>query len=241
MTKLMVLGTMMLVVAKVSAGDLPIIAHWSFDKDHDTTMLLDSGPNKINVPLTSAATDEKVKTVEGVIGQALELTGEEKGTFRVNNENLNLRVPFSIACWVKIKSGREANNSILVNAWDSNKKGYRLLASWQRFFYRWGDGTEMNSIATKHGSVPLDKWCHLTATNDGESIKLYVNGSVNTSFEGDNLQHVPNDSPIGIGTYFGTKNYRFVGSMDEFYIFSRALSENEVFELAAKQVLSTSE
>ena len=219
----------------VIAADLPIIAHWSFDEDQGTTVLKDSSVNKLDVPLNPADTGEKVKTVKGVIGQALELTGKEKAFFRITNEKLNLKVPFSIACWVNIKNKKQENNSILCNAWDTDTKGFRIFVFWCMFSCRWGDGSKMNSISTKYGGILTDRWYHLTVTNDGKTVKLYVNGSLDKSIEGDNLQPAANNVNCGIGNYFGTNNYRFIGLMDELYIFGKALNDDEVFELAAKQ------
>ena len=235
MTKIAVIGAMIIFTSRVIAADLPVIAHWSFDKDQGTITLLDSSKNKLNVSLEPVKSGEKVKTVKGVIGQALKLTGKEKAFFSITNKKLNLKVPFSIACWVRIKSKREANNSILVNAWDSGKKGYRMYVSWRMFFFRWGDGKKMNSVNTKYGSVLLDKWYHLAVTNDGKIIKLYLNGCLNKSFKGNNLLPAANGGKCGIGNYFKTKNNRFSGLLDEFYIFGKALSEDEVFDLAVKQ------
>jgi Concanavalin A-like lectin/glucanases superfamily len=235
MIKTIIIGAIAVWAGSAIAADLPIIAHWSFDKDQGATVLLDSSANKLNVPLVPVKAGEKIKTVKGVIGQALELTGKEKAVFSITNKKLNLKVPFSIACWVKIKNKQQSNNSIFVNAWDSGKKGYRMHASWRMVYYRWGNGKKMHSTSTKYGSILRDKWYHLTVTNDGKAIKMYINGSLAKSLTGDNLQPVANTGRCGIGNYFGSKAHRFIGLMDELYIFGKALTEDEVFDLAIKQ------
>ncbi|MFA5864770.1 MAG: LamG domain-containing protein [Phycisphaerae bacterium] len=218
--------------SSVSAAKLPIIAHWSFDKDQGTTTLLDSGANKLDVPLVPADTGEKVKTVKGIVGQALELTGKEKAVFSLTNKKLNIKAPFTIACWVRIKNAIQADNSIFINTSRTGKDGYRLFVNWRMFFYRWGDGTQINST---YASILLDKWYHLAVTNDGKTKKIYVNGSLDKSEKSDNSQPAVNYESCGIGNYFGTERNRFIGLMDELCILGKALSDDEVFDLAAKQ------
>jgi hypothetical protein len=226
--------------SSATAADLPIIVYWSFDSDQGKTFLHDRSSNKFDMQLVPVNTDEKVKTVNGIIGQALEFTGQEKSIFKITDIRLNLKVPFTIACWVKIKNKEQANNSIFCHAWDTGKDGYRLYVSWRMFSYCWGDGTKMNSIWTERGSVLLDRWYHLAVTNNGKVINLYINGSLAKSVTGQDLQPATNSESCGIGNYFDTKNYRFAGLMDEFYILGKALSEDEVFDLAAKQDDETS-
>jgi hypothetical protein len=235
MIKTIIIGVIVLYAGNMVAADLPIIAHWSFDNDQGKNILLDSSVNKLNVPLIPVKSGEKVKTVKGIVGQALELTGKEKAVFDITSKKLNLTVPFSIACWVKIKNKQQANNSIFVNAWDTGKKGYRLFVSWRMVYYRWGDNKKKYSLSTKYGTILRDKWYHLTVTNDGKVIKIYINGSLNKKLEGDNLQPAANTGRCGIGSYFGSKAHRFIGLIDELYILGKALSEDEVFELAVKQ------
>lgn len=239
MTRITLAGFIAIFACNMIAAELPIIAHWSFDHDQGKTFLLDSSKNKINIPLVPAGSEERIKTVNGVIGQALELTGKEKAVLQTKDKKLNLKVPFSIACWIKIHNDQQANNSILVNASDTGKEGYRLFVAWRMLYYRWGDGNKINSVSTKYGTVVRDKWYHLTITNNGQEIRIYVNGSLINSAQSDNLQQVENPSLYCIGNYFGYEKLRFKGLIDELYIFGKALSEDEVFELAAKQETDT--
>jgi hypothetical protein len=133
---------------------------------------------------------------------------------------------------VRIKNEIQADNSIFMNTSRTGKDGYRLFVSWRMFFYRWGNGTEINST---FASILLDKWYHLTVTNDGKTQNIYINGSLNKSEKGDYLRPAVNYECCGIGNYYGTKNNRFVGLIDELYILDKVLSDDEVFDLAAKQ------
>ena len=83
-------------------------------------------------------------------------------------------------------------------------------------------------------SVPLGTWHHWTVTSDGNTILVYMDGEVKTTFEGTgNVRVRSNPMYIGrTGDYagFSARSY-FEGTLDELRIYNRALSASEVAEL----------
>jgi len=118
-------------------------------------------------------------------------------------------------------------------------------------------GTELNVSA--NFAFPLDTWTHLAVTQSGNTAKLYINGALAATNA--NLTIKPSQLTAS-GTITGTTlNYLgksqfndplLKGSIDEFKIYSRALSDAEIAEsttdaqsitfnaLSAKTVTDTS-
>ncbi|MEO1995061.1 MAG: LamG-like jellyroll fold domain-containing protein, partial [Planctomycetaceae bacterium] len=94
------------------------------------------------------------------------------------------------------------------------------------------DDTIINFIG---GSVPFDTWFHYAATYDEASnqIDVYIDGV--SIFSGPATLNLAIGSDWGLGGTIGstTDNARpFTGQMDEFYLFTRALSSAEITTLA---------
>jgi hypothetical protein len=219
------------------ARTLPVIAHWSFDKDAGTTELKDSGPYKLNARLQSKIKGATVQTALGMKGQALKLVNNPIVKFIVPNKKgiLDLKVPYSICCWVK-RDLKPASMSVFCFKSDSWKYGYDMRLSWHTLDYRWGNTKKALSLRSSHHSIKDKKWMHVAVTNDGKSLKLYINGEQKMEQKGNlsSLQPAYKRNKVAvIGNYLGRANaYNFVGLLDELYIIGKALSEDEIFELA---------
>ena len=85
-------------------------------------------------------------------------------------------------------------------------------------------------------SISLNQWTHLTASFDGSTKRLYVNGVQVASLGGFGaLFYDPSPTvPVTIGSDwgFGATDDRFTGRVDEVCLYRRALSDAEVFSIA---------
>jgi len=94
-------------------------------------------------------------------------------------------------------------------------------------------GTELN-VSSPY-AFPLNTWVHLAVTQSGNTARLYINGALKSTNTTDSIKP---SQLTAIGTTTGTtKNYLgksqfndpvFKGSIDEFKIYSRALSDEEI-------------
>jgi hypothetical protein len=86
--------------------------------------------------------------------------------------------------------------------------------------------------------VPLDQWCHVAATYDGSSAKIYLNGTQNAAANiSGNLDSTSLNTTIGAGCQ-GTTNF-FNGTIDEVRIYSRSLSAEEIAVIAEADLVGT--
>ena len=73
------------------------------------------------------------------------------------------------------------------------------------------------------GQLEVDQWYMLTRTFDGSTLTAYINGQMSGS-----MPQLPNDpTSITIGSS-GNGQYGHIGSIDDVYIYDRALSASEV-------------
>jgi|GEM_PF-301141 len=86
----------------------------------------------------------------------------------------------------------------------------------------WSDGIQGYDTET----LSLDEWYHVALTYDNSKIKLYLNGLLKDIKEVSG--NISSEDILLISNYRGLS---FNGTIDEFRIYNRALSENEVKEI----------
>ena len=82
-------------------------------------------------------------------------------------------------------------------------------------------------LSTPGPGIPLKQWCHIAATCDGETKKLYVNGAPALSVP-QQFQPTTRETNLRIGQTPGLAPGCFQGAIDEVAVYSRALSGEEI-------------
>ena len=221
----------------VSARDLVI--YYSFDENtlEDGDVLDESGNENHGLVRGN------LKIVEGKVNECMEFPGGAANYISVRNHHYTDLFPeLTLAVWVK-----------------TPQRG--LIASWDRSeFFRFAVGDDIGGNAAttfvafdvccpirdwwSQTDVADDEWHHIVATFDAEMKRIYVDGKLDVEVPTDT-----NNKMIGkvitrygfIGTgseataFDGARNpqWTFNGLMDEFLMYHRALSAEEVTRLAA--------
>lgn len=161
-----------------------------------------------------------------------------------NHENLNPKNALSISIWYKPDSYKGiGNNSILWKGFSEYKAPYaQYLFSAIGNLYPTKPGTfkfglsidgKLNQLQTKPNTWEPNKWYNLTGTYDGEKIMFYVNGKlVNQRAVKGKLDIYDSNLLIGKTAH---KDFYTSGAFDDFRIFDRALTTQEVDLLFLEQ------
>jgi len=146
---------------------------------------------------------------------------------------------FTIAGWYKPGSSQGSWVPLFSclggGAWDANARGYWIdQSSSSTNTYRWGIRAGGSPYYGSNFTLPADEWSHVCAVRSGATFKVYVNGTEVTSDTlNATIEQASNGSALAIGRH-GTDYpalYYWNGDIDEFAIWSRALSPAEVTEV----------
>ena len=151
--------------------------------------------------------------------------------------------PFSIVGWFKPDGSQGAYAPLFSclggGTWDANTRGYWVdQNSTATNTYRWGIRTGVTFAYGSDFTLTAGAWNHVAAVRDGANFKIYVNGVLQTSDTlNATIAQTSNGSALILGRhgldYAGNHEWR--GAIDEFAIWSRALSASEVAGIYSKQ------
>lgn len=143
----------------------------------------------------------------------------------------------SVSMWVEPESsslvGPGSSTMLSTGQWNMNFNRYNT-PSVDGHFHGFMDGTSGdNNLSDWVGPVTAQTWVHLVMTNNGSTTSLYINGNLESTFP-ENFLFTDNANDLylcvrGYGN-LAPNNY-FDGKMDEFQIFGKALSQNEIDSL----------
>lgn len=187
------------------------------------------------------------KSVEGSIGKAVELTGDDAIGLSVGNYSRN--TPFTVSLWLNTPEIKE--RAVVFHrsrAWtDSASRGYQMLIEDGRISVSLIHFWPGNAIRVRTKDIlPPGQWHHLSMVYDGSSqangLKIYLNGKpANIEVVRDNLYKNITGSGgdnIAIGQRFRDRGFK-QGMVDEFKVFNRQLSDLELKHLFDTKTLQT--
>lgn len=175
---------------------------------------------------------------QGQANRALELDGSG-GVVVSESASLDLTESqaLSLAAWVYLPATGNASMAVIASDADFTDQAFFLgvetaqttTASF-RFHSTLGTWHEVEGTS----SLPREQWVHLTATHDGTTARLYVNGDLEASSE---QSAVWGESHQGYSIgYFDSiqaaPSAHWIGRIDEVRLYNRALSAAEVDRLS---------
>lgn len=202
--------------------DPTLSVYYSFDEEDADVK--DGSPNG-----NDGTVEGNAKWEKGVIGSAIALAS---GVWINMNGPEFENAPeegFTLAVWVN-HTGTQGTQTLLDAIGNGHGSGLyhvEIKAGGLRFFHR--DHTNTTIFQINPGPViEAKKWVHFAGTYDskGGDIKTYIDGKETHSGKGNGKLSPDWGVTAGIGQH---KNGRwYEGLLDEYYLFGRALSEDEI-------------
>lgn len=208
-----------------------LISYWTLDEASGTRF--DShGSNDLtdNNTVTSAA---------GKLGDAAQFTVANGEYLSVaDNASLDLTTAMTLAGWVYADS---LISAYIASKWDYGTNGawgFKMQSGPLQAYITDSLGDVGSNVGEGSTSLSVSTWYHValvydgTQTGNANRLKLYVNGAAETvSFSGAIAASLQNSSAdLRLGR-LGAVDQNWDGRMDEFGLWGRALSEDEVDEL----------
>ena len=191
-------------------------------------------------------------SASGYVGNSISFDGMNDYVAIPNSASLNIAgtTPYSISLWVKglgSKNNPTEENpdveTLLSKVPEGSCSGgyFFLYSNYEpkpskmiRFGFNQGCYAQ-SYIDSNKSDWESDKWYNIVGTWDGTtgtgSLRLYVNGGLDTSAAAQYPMIMQNTADLWMGAWKTGPNAYFKGQIDEVRIYRRALSANEVREL----------
>ena len=218
-------------VGVVNAATTGLVAAYAFNEGNGTTTA-DSSGNGNTGTLTATAW-----TTAGRYGTALTFNGSSSWVTVLGSASLNLTTAFTLESWVKPTALNSWQAAVIKEA--SGGLSYAVYANTSSRTPAAALHTSSDVNLYGSSALPLNSWSHITASYDGATVKLYVNGALvnSQSWTG---QMPSSTSPLRIGGDSAWGEY-FQGTIDEVRVYNRALSVTEIQADMATPISTTSQ
>ncbi len=206
---------------EMEAKEEPIL-WYSFDDDGK-----DISGNFSDAQLKASA-----KFSSGVSGSGLYLDGTGESYAVIPSEAVSNLRDYTIEAWYKPEKA-DVTQRIFDFGNDTNR--YMFFTPFYadntaRYAITVGSFGNENGISVNK-PAPLNEWSHVAVTSEGDKISLYIDGELVGEIDGVELDPYEISSKISncyIGKSAWSGDQMFKGTIDEFKIYNRALSANEI-------------
>ncbi|HLB73309.1 MAG TPA: lamin tail domain-containing protein [Sedimentisphaerales bacterium] len=195
-------------------SDDGLVAYWTFDDMAGTTVTDSVGANHGQIEGTPIWT-------AGAIAGALEFEGKPDAV-TVNAIEPLTGSRATVQAWVRPVGVARIWNPIFTQH-DTAGQGYFLYIYANKPTFSVSDGAA-TAAATGPDTIVPNEWCHIAGTNDGSSIRLYIDGELVASATSVGFTGADHYACIGYD-YTGPSHY--FGVIDDMRIYNRAVSQYE--------------
>jgi hypothetical protein len=145
---------------------------------------------------------------------------------------------YSLDFWINLRYAHKFLEGAIINrmAADGSAANYdiRVLGVGDDYnkiqFRQYNAATESWDTVVSQEGLSTSAWHHIAATYDGESIKLYINGVLDSEADSSSTYSGEENLSIGFDPSFDSLNFR--GKLDNLKIWNRALSSEEALQRA---------
>lgn len=213
-------------------GNIPVnteemVGEWGLDEGAGQSAGDTSGnANHGQLGITDTPDQSDPQWAEGLSGNCLEFDGVDDHVLIDDDDSLDLSTEVTLETWVKLKEKDRRQCFI--------GKRHGTAATQIGYLLKMGDNNDMslqfNGFGHSAGNLTTGVWYHLAGTYDGETIKLYINGSLISSLAHTGSITV-NNAPLYLGAFhYSSLTNELNGYLDSPRVYNRVLDEQEIFE-----------
>ena len=215
-----------------NSGATELLSHYSFDALSSN----DDGALALNL------TNSSVGPVDGKEGDypgAAGLDGTSGSFLSTTTATLPLgAAPRSLCAFVKPTAQPGTGIRYPIISYGSTST---VLNGSELVYYN-QSGTDFRLSMTRFGSsvdaqikVPMNTWSHVCGTNDGALSRIYLNGTELTTVAGNAQIFTTDAGPLYVGKrVYAPDVSNFRGNIDDVRIYNKALSQNEIRQIATQ-------
>ena len=218
--------------ADADLSDPTLSVYYNFDEDGDTV-------KDGSIYGNDGKIEGKVEREDGVFGKSIVL--EPQTWVNLNGPEFK-NAPLegiTVAVWVNHNSSPDPQSILDAIGTDHESGLYHveIRPAGFRWFHRDGANAEVFNI-NPGPVIDGGKWVHFTGTYDSGSgdVKTYVDGKMTHEAKGNG--ELSDNWGVSAAIGHHKQGRWFDGLMDEFYIFARALSEDEITTLMNGELLA---
>lgn len=219
-----------------------LFAHWSFDEKEGSTTVADHGPGPNRYDGTVAGTTFSWIPAGGRFAGGLRLKVGDSVTIP-NFPSAATAADWTVSVWIKLskedKDAFTADRAVLLTAERPSMGGWEVEFDprpgfeWLEFSYYAPPPT--GYVILRCRCIDVDRWMQFTAVVDATNnhLTLYRDGR----FADGSMLPVailPGDTTLGIGRWSQSTPRSLSGTIDDYAIWSRALTADEVATLNAR-------
>jgi|CXWL01.1.fsa_nt_gi hypothetical protein len=213
--------------------------HWAFDESSGTVAI--DAVGNVNGTLTASVTRES----PGCIGSgAVHIDGSNDSYVTFGTKIGQFKTDdFCVALWFKTTETLKYFDIVGNRTDGSHGNFFCLRMTGQHESRPWGmlvaevdqDGNGTNYAAAQSSRTGLNdgNWHHAAVVRSGQSLKLYVDGSLSAQATGSDVASISNGNDFKLGRSLAGVSDRFApnASYDELWVYDSALSADEVSNL----------
>jgi hypothetical protein len=153
---------------------------------------------------------------------------------RVGNSN-NLNSTFSMMTWVRPTGANTLSNDRTIVSKYNGTSGFRVyLSTENKVNVAWTGGTSLTSAT----ALPNSEWHNIAVVYSSGSIKLYIDGALDSTVT--SAAPASNNNTFSIGGEYRSKTdirNLFKGDIDEFRLWNRAISLTQIKFMMNQEIL----
>ena len=220
----------LLFVLFVFAQDLQagLIAYWDFEEGAGEVVHDSTGNNDGTI-------NGEVNWVDGYIGGGLEFDGSTNYVDCGADPSLDVTDTITVTAWIKadiigdwvgiVTKGIESA-TFAMQTWGDGSL---------RFSPNWGDpaGAVGSGSFNSDNKMAAGEWVHAAVTSDGETVRFYINGVLDTLEVELAITFGTNTESLTLGCDFPGGDEYYNGVMDEVRVYDEALTVAEIAQVMA--------